>query len=266
MRRRLFWASKVKTMTELGNADGSGACALDPAHAWLQETYDRTALDYRAQDEEHICGRDYEHIATMLRDICASFGRQIRVLDLGCGTGRYFHCVRNARELVGLDISKQMLDAARDPVRAEDVTARKVTLLQGDLFSANFRDGEFDLIYCLGVFGNGCGITREACAQMWRWLAAGGAWLFDATDTSLLPRAARVRKNVAARVYSALPKTAKSAWVKRKGWPPFFASDINTVRRRLQSAGFLVEWITSRRSHLPEGLGYKLEVLCRKTK
>lgn len=254
-------------MTELGNTHGiaAHALAIDPAHEWLQQTYDRTARDYRTQDEEHICGRDYEHVAQILREVCASFDRQIRVLDLGCGTGRYFHCVRNARELVGLDISQQMLDAARHPVRGEDVTARKVTLVQGDLFSAKFRDGEFNFIYCLGVFGNGIGITKEACAQIWRWLAPGGVWFFDATDTSLLPRGMRVRKNVAARVYSALPKSAKAAWVKRKGWPPFFVNDINTVRRRLQTAGFLTEWITSRRSHLPVGLGYKLEALCRKT-
>ena len=253
-------------MTELGkNHQGSArTLAVDPAHEWLQQTYDRTACDYRAQDEEHICGRDYEHIAETLKDICASFDREIRVLDLGCGTGRYFHCVRNARELVGVDISQQMLAAARNPVRAQDVTARKIRLIHGDLFSGNFREGEFDLIYCLGVFGNGCGITREACARIWRTLAPGGVWFFDATDTSTLPRGIRLRKNFAARLYAALPKSVKAAWVKRKRWPPFFVSDITTIRKRLQNAGFDVEWITSRRSYLPQGIGYKLETLCRK--
>lgn len=254
-------------MTELGNAYeiGAGPLAMDPAHAWLQQTYDRTARDYRTQDEEHISGRDYEHISEILKEVSASFGRKIRALDLGCGTGRYFHCVRNARELVGLDISQQMLDAARNPVRSQDVSARKITLLQGDLFSADFREREFDFIYCLGVFGNGCGITKQACERVSRWLAPGGIWFFDATDTSLLPRPVRVRKNIAARVYSALPKSVKAAWVKRKGWPPFFVNDLNTIRRRLQDAGFIVESIASRRSHLPQGVGYKLEALCRKT-
>src|ERR1043165_7159053 len=125
---------------EMQGAPGMNAAMMpvDPAHEWLQSTYDRTAQDYRAQDEEHICGRDYNHWSRVLREVSASFDREIRVLDLGCGTGRYFHCVENARELVGLDISQQMLDAARNPVRSDDVSARKVTLVQGDLFSAQF--------------------------------------------------------------------------------------------------------------------------------
>ena len=254
-------------MTELGEAYGNGTAtvALDPAHAWLQKTYDETAQDYRTQDDEHISGTDYEHVSRILREVCRSFGREIRVLDLGCGTGRYFHCIENARELVGLDISQQMLDAARNPVRGDEVTAREVTLVQGDLFSAKFEAGSFDFIYCMGVFGNGCGITPKACRQIHHWLAPGGAWFFDATDTSLLPRSQRVRKNIAAQVYAALPRSAKSAWVSKKGWPPFFVNDMNGVRRRLHRTGFLVEWITSRRSHLPVGLGYKLEALCHKT-
>lgn len=245
--------------------DAAATVAVDPAHEWLQETYDRTALDYRSQDEEHISGADYQHVSKILRDVSGSFDRDIRVLDLGCGTGRYFHCIQNARELVGLDISQQMLDAARNPVRGHEVTARELTLVQGDLFSVKFADGYFDFIYCMGVFGNGCGITPRACAQIHRWLAPGGAWYFDATDTSLLPRSSRVKKDLAAQVYAALPRTAKSAWVKKKGWPPFFGNDVNSVRRRLHRAGLIVEWITSRRSILPAGIGYKLETLARKT-
>jgi SAM-dependent methyltransferase len=185
-------------------------------------------------------------------------------LDLGCGTGRYFHCIENARELVGLDISKQMLEAARHPVRGDEVTARALTLVQGDLFSAEFERESFDIIYCMGVFGNGCGITPKGCQQIYQWLAPGGAFLFDATDTSMLPKAELLRKNLAAQLYSALPRNAKSAWVRKKGWPPFFVNDINGVRRRLHRCGFIIEWITSRRSKLPAGFGYKLEALCRK--
>jgi ubiquinone/menaquinone biosynthesis C-methylase UbiE len=242
----------------------AGTLAVDPAHAWLEQTYDRTARDYRAQDEEHISGRDYRHVSKILHEVSASFLRPIRALDLGCGTGRYFHCVENARELVGLDISQQMLDAARHPVRGEEVTAREVKLVRGDLFSAKFPDEHFDFIYCLGVFGNGCAITAEGCSQIWRWLARGGAWFFDATDTSYMPWRAKARKNFAAQVYSMLPKTAKRWWVDRKGWPPFFGSDLCGVRDRLQKAGFIIEWIASRRSQLPQGAGYKLEALCRK--
>jgi SAM-dependent methyltransferase len=235
---------------------------VDPAHEWIQSTYDRTAQKYRAQDEEHICGSDYQRLAGVLREVTGSFEEKVRVMDLGCGTGRYFHCIENARELVGLDISQQMLDAARNPVRAEEVTARTVTLVQGDLFSAKFAPGHFDFIYCLGVFGNGCGLNARTCAKIWDWLAPGGMWMFDATDLSCLPPRMKVRKRVAAALYSRMPRAAKRWWVKRAGWPPFFGADLNLVRRNLQRRGFEIEWITSRRSQLPNGTGFKLEVLC----
>ncbi len=38
---------------------------------------------------------------------------QIDVLDAGCGTGRHFHCLQHVRLLVGVDISAEMLRAAR---------------------------------------------------------------------------------------------------------------------------------------------------------
>jgi SAM-dependent methyltransferase len=237
---------------------------VDPAHEWIQSTYDRTAQKYRAQDEEHICGSDYQRLASVLREVTTSFDSEIRVLDLGCGTGRYFHCIENARELVGLDLSQQMLDAARNPVRADEVTAREVTLVQGDLFSAKFPEGHFDFIYCLGVFGNGCGVDGRTCAKIREWLAPGGAWMFDATDISCLPAGMKIRKRVAAALYSRLPRSAKSWWMKRAGWPPFFGADLNSVRRTLQRGGFEIDWIASRRSQLPNGTGFKLEVLCRK--
>jgi ubiquinone/menaquinone biosynthesis C-methylase UbiE len=254
------------TMAGIDQALGVNVAGLpvDPAHAWLQQTYDRTARNYRAQDEVHISGRDYHHVSKTLREVSSSFDREICVLDMGCGTGRYFHAVKNARELIGLDISQQMLDAARNPVRSDEVTAREVNLLRGDLFSAKFPDAYFDFIYCLGVFGNGCAITRRACAQIWKWLAPGGLWFFDATDVSHFPRRMRLKKNVAAWLYSSLPRLAKNAWVKRSGWPPFFGNELSSVRTRLQKAGFVTEWITSRRSQLPQGDGYKLEVLSRK--
>src|SRR4051812_26962495 len=101
----------------------------DPAHQWLQRVYDQTAGKYRTQDEEHVSGSDYQHVSKILRQISSSFGRDIRALDLGCGTGRYFHCVQNAAELIGLDISQEMLEAARAPVCADQVTAREIKLV-----------------------------------------------------------------------------------------------------------------------------------------
>lgn len=237
---------------------------IDPAHLRLREMYEETARKYRAQDEEHLGGADYRHLSRVLTDLSSSFRREINVLDLGCGTGRYFHCISNAKQLVGLDISPEMLEAARSPVRSDLITAREIVLFEGDLFSARFSAGSFDMIYCLGVFGNGCEISTKACAKIYDWLTPSGMWLFDAMDVSELRSLFRIRKILAARVYSLLPIRFKALWIKRSGWPPFFGANSNQVRATLLKSGFSVEWITSRRSRLPGGPGFKLEVLCRK--
>ena len=130
---------------EMQGVPGVNAATMlaDPAQEWLQSTYDRTAHDYRAQDEEHICGHDYNHLSRLLREITSAFDREIRVLDLGCGTGRYFHCVENARELVGLDLSQQMLDAARNPVRGDEVSARATLWCQATTRGTGFGMRQF---------------------------------------------------------------------------------------------------------------------------
>ena len=70
-------------------------------------------------------------------------------LDVGCGCGYY--CVelarRGAREVVGLDISRKMLELARNLAEREGV-ADVCTFVQGDLFSYR-ADTPFNV--CLGV-------------------------------------------------------------------------------------------------------------------
>ena len=85
------------------------------AEALYQPSY---AREYRRHDEELDKVAAYEMFCSWLRDVSLSFGRHIDVLDLGCGTGRYFCAVSNARTLVGLDASAAMLNEAQHPVNA----------------------------------------------------------------------------------------------------------------------------------------------------
>jgi len=62
-----------------------------------------------------------------------------KVLDLGCGTGRLIERLRGAGELIGADISEEMLNLAR----------RKypdVKFVQTDILSTQFADEEFDVV------------------------------------------------------------------------------------------------------------------------
>src|SRR5262249_57442920 len=71
--------------------------------------------------------------------------RGLRVLDAGCGMGRWLHFVRReGAEVVGMDVSP-----------AIDVVARRegleANLVQADLRYPPFAEGAFDLVYSFGV-------------------------------------------------------------------------------------------------------------------
>lgn len=67
-----------------------------------------------------------------------------RVLDLGCGTGRFTvpMAVLGA-EVTGLDISTAMLDEARRKLKVQNVEAK---LYEGDMAALPFADDSFEII------------------------------------------------------------------------------------------------------------------------
>lgn len=75
-----------------------------------------------------------------------------RVLDIGCGGGRYMveYAKRGAAEIVGIDFSRPMLKIAQQYIFNEDVSAQ-CHLICGD-FMQTPVDGLFDIVLAIGVF------------------------------------------------------------------------------------------------------------------
>src|SRR5438105_1172265 len=94
----------------------------------LKAGYAEVSSRYRQDDEIEVTTENHRRISNRLLEICQSFDHSIRVLDVGCGTGRYFHCLTNVRELTGIDISTEMLQAAAHPVREEMVSIPDIRL------------------------------------------------------------------------------------------------------------------------------------------
>jgi len=70
---------------------------------------------------------------------------QLRVLDAGCGMGRWLHFARRAgARVVGMDVSRAIDAAARNEGDAAD-------FVQADLTWPPFPASHFDLVYSLGV-------------------------------------------------------------------------------------------------------------------
>lgn len=205
---------------------------------WMRVRYDASAEKYRNHDEVDVTGTDHRRFGDILGGICESFGRPIAVLDIGCGTGRYFHCLRNVDRLVGMDVSEEMLARARHPVLEEEVTAREIELLAANFYNHEFSPGSFDFIYSLGVFGNGCPVTPSVLQKFISWLRPGGCFFFDIMDAANLRLMLRFRKWMRATVYQCLSPKMQSAWDRRVGWPPMFMMSRAEIRRRLAAAGF----------------------------
>lgn len=63
------------------------------------------------------------------------------VLELGCGTGKNTKwLLKNAKQIIGLDFSKEMLNKAKDKISDERVTFRKVDLNENWEIDNNFAD------------------------------------------------------------------------------------------------------------------------------
>ena len=158
------------------------------------------ARRYRSRDEELAGVDSYHALVAWIGEVCDRFGHPIDVLDLGCGTGRYFWGLRHVHTLTGLDASAPMLAEAAHPTHAADIHARDVNLITGDLQTHEFAAGSFDLVYSIGVLAEHVALTRVLAERVSRWLKPGGRFAFTTVD----PQSPDVPKTMPRRVASAL--------------------------------------------------------------
>ncbi len=230
----------------------------------LRQEYDPIADIYRRNDEQDAQGSDHQRVARKLQRLCLQFNHPINVLDLGCGTGRYFYSLKQVNRLVGIDVSEKMLKAAEHPLREEDVSVQQIELRQGNLYTAAFAPESFDLVYSVGVFGNGCALTPELCDRVHSWLKPNGKFFFDAIDTSEMSLVERWRKKLRASLHNASPNRLQEAWDRRSGWMPFFVTTQKDLWKMLSKTRFAEIEVEPEPSLLTLGPGIKLECTCRK--
>jgi SAM-dependent methyltransferase len=153
------------------------------------------SVAYRQRDEAALApGHASAHYADVMHRLSGEFDRKIDVLDVGCGTGRFFHSLVNVRRLVGLDISPQMLEQAREPVRKEQLDIEMTELICGDVFSLDDQEA-FDLIYSIGVLGELAPVDAPLLEKLASLLKPDGVLYMTAVDTH-----SRMRMRVAGRV------------------------------------------------------------------
>lgn len=204
----------------------------------VRASYREVASQYRTDDEIEIQSDEHRRFSEILSGLTASFGRPITVLEAGCGTGRYFHCLRSVDRLVGVDVSEEMLQIAKNPVRSDRISISSIELRCENIYFAKFPLESFDMIYSLGMFGNGCPVTVEVCNHFYDSLKPGGKLFFNAIGIGTLSLKRRLRQSVRKMIYPWLPASLKSKIDARRSGVPFFGMTKKELEKIMQASRF----------------------------
>lgn len=97
-----------------------------------------------------------------------------RVLDVGCGAGRFTEVVLDAgAQVISVDYSE-----AVDACFSNHGSSASINVIQADIFHLPFKDNLFDYIYCFGVLQH-TPDPRTAFLQLPRLLKMGGSLAVD---------------------------------------------------------------------------------------
>ena len=231
----------------------------------IRAGYREVSSQYRHDDEIEVTTPNHHRICATLQRICVSFAHPIKALDIGCGTGRYFHCLTNVDELTGMDISEDMLQSAEThPVRQEMISAKKINVIRGNAYLVSFSPGSFDFIYSLGMFGNGCPVTVEVCNRFYDWLTPGGKLYFNTVDFEGMPLLYRSRRRTRNFVYPLLTRRLKNVLDERESRQPCFSMTRPDLEAVLRKTKFKTFQVASHVCQSPLWAGRHLECIASK--
>jgi SAM-dependent methyltransferase len=202
------------------------------------------ATDYSEFDRIGATDSVFLRLSAWLAALCSGFAKPIAVLDLGCGTGRYFTALGQigstgrVRELVGLDASESMLERARLAQPGAGVAG--TTLVRGDLETCRFEPGQFDLVYSIGVLAEHAPLTDALARRVFGWLSPGGAFAFTAVHPDSFSIARSWKRRFGRRVMAFAPRAVRQ-WLRMRWLGGGLYADELRVCDVLTRAGFAVE-------------------------
>ena len=174
----------------------------------FRQQYDHSYVaHYRTRDDD-VNHPNHRDLCEILASVSGEMSGPLRVLDAGCGTGRYFHCLRQTASIFGMDMSTGMLQAARRPVCANQIQGNTY-LICGSLFEVQFQPGSFHLIACIGVLGHLVPVEVEWLRTVHGWLATRGRLVFTCDDAAS-PSAKSWKRTLAMHVRWLLPSTLRA--------------------------------------------------------
>jgi ubiquinone/menaquinone biosynthesis C-methylase UbiE len=146
--------------------------------AHVAKVYDAMAEEYDDIREPYfyLTYEMYDHFLTPRLEKAAGPRGFDRVLDVGCGTGiQLYRLQRLAREVIGIDISPGLVEAAKQKFRHYP----HIKLGLADATALPYPDGHFDCVSSYGEVYSHIGDYAKAFAEAARVLKPGGCFAFD---------------------------------------------------------------------------------------
>lgn len=116
-------------------------------------------------------------------EINLSPGTKLKVLDIGCGTGKLsfrLYQLNNDLQIYGVDLSKEMIGKAKAKLRGEPIDFKV-----GDVEALPYESNTFDIVTCSHSFHHYPN-QRKALSEMYRVLKNDGkAMIIDGTRDNL---------------------------------------------------------------------------------
>jgi len=199
-----------------------------------RKLYNRAyAEGYRKSDDEISKSEIWQKMSALLEEITGNFQYPVVALDLGCGSGRYFSCLKNTRLLDGIDISAEMLEKAKNPISKEKITIGKINLIEADFFEYSF-DKKYDFIYSIGVLGEHFPFDEIVMEKIAKIIKQGGVLLFTTVDPEY--RIKSLKRKIAQFIYSiSFGKLKEYLGFRLKN---YFAADAKDIREILSKFNF----------------------------
>tara|TARA_Y100000589_G_C27102213_1_gene608561 strand:+ start:461 stop:1195 length:735 start_codon:yes stop_codon:yes gene_type:complete len=129
--------------------------------------------DYVKESNENF--KYFKEKLLYIKNIVKIKDNKIKILDIGCGTGRFFD-IFYGENIFGIDINKNMLEKAYLLKKNN----KSITLFNTDILNFNrfYNLKEFDFIYSIGVFGEHGLIEKESMQVIIENLKVGGYLFF----------------------------------------------------------------------------------------
>lgn len=217
---------------------------------------DTYSENYRKYDEVFATTDDFKRYKDLFGDICESFDRKINVLDIGCGSGRYFHTLKNVKHLTGIDVAPGMIKAAYHPVNEHLMDVEEMDLKVGNIYTENYDGRKFEFIYSVGVLGGHAPFTPDICQRIKNMLTEDGIFYVTVVD---LDSRKNFKRKVADALYPAMPGFVKKALDKRWATNYLNYNDLETL---INNAGFSRCEITRFATTDKGWQGVQLQAIC----